>query len=66
MFITHRKRVVELVAKSRLPAVHGEREFVDANRLMFYGVGLADMYRDAAVYADKILKGAKPTGGDQN
>ena len=60
MFITHRKRIVDLVAKNRLPAVYGEREFVDAGGLMFYGASLADMYRDAAVYADKILKGAKP------
>jgi putative ABC transport system substrate-binding protein len=60
MFITNRKRIVELAAKSRVPAVYGEREFVDAGGLMFDGAGLADMYRDAAVYADKILKGAKP------
>ena len=60
MSITHRKRIVDLVAKNRLPAVYGEREFVDAGGLMFYGASLADMYRDAAVYADKILKGAKP------
>lgn len=59
-FITHRKRIVELAAMSRLPAVYGEREFVDAGGLMFYGASLADMYRRAAVYVDKILKGAKP------
>jgi putative ABC transport system substrate-binding protein len=59
-FITHRKRIVELAARSRVPAVYGEREFVDAGGLMFYGAGLGDMYRDAAVYVDKILKGAKP------
>ena len=59
-FITHRKRIVELAAMSRIPAVYGEREFVDAGGLMFYGASLADMYRRAAVYVDKILKGAKP------
>jgi putative ABC transport system substrate-binding protein len=59
-FITHRKRIVELAAQSRVPAVYGEREFVDAGGLMFYGASLRDMYRDAAVYVDKILKGAKP------
>jgi putative tryptophan/tyrosine transport system substrate-binding protein len=60
LFITHRKRIVELAARSRVPTMYGEREFVDAGGLMFYGAGLGDMYRDAAVYVDKILKGAKP------
>jgi len=60
LFLTHRKRIVELAAKSRIPAVYGEREFVDAGGLMFYGASLGDMYRDAAVYIDKVLKGAKP------
>jgi putative ABC transport system substrate-binding protein len=60
MFIRYRWRIVELVAKSRLPAVYGEREFVQAGGLMFYGASLATMYRHAAVHADKILKGAKP------
>jgi len=60
MFITHRGRIVELAARSRIPAVYGDREFVDTGGLMFYGASLADMYRDAAGYADKILKGAKP------
>jgi putative ABC transport system substrate-binding protein len=59
-FITHRKRIVELAARNRVPAVYGEREFVEAGGLMFYGASLRDMYRDAAVYVDKILKGAKP------
>ena len=45
---------------SRLPAVYGESEFVEAGGLMFYGASLVGMYREAAVYADKILKGAKP------
>lgn len=58
--ITHRRQIVELAAQGRLPAVYGEREFVDVGGLMFYGASLADMYRHAAVYADKILKGAKP------
>jgi putative ABC transport system substrate-binding protein len=60
MYITHRKRIVELAAKSGIPAVYGERQFVDAGGLMFYGAGLRDMYSEAAVYADKILKGARP------
>ncbi len=60
MFITHRRRIVELAARSRLPAVYPEREFVGAGGLMFYGASLVDMYGRAAGYADRILKGAKP------
>jgi putative ABC transport system substrate-binding protein len=59
-FITHRTRIVALVAKNRLPAVYGDRTFVDAGGLMFYGASLAALYGDAAVYTDKILKGARP------
>lgn len=60
MFITHRKTIVELAARHRLPAVYGERQFVDAGGLMFYGATLANLYHDAASYADRILKGARP------
>ena len=60
LFITHRRRIVELAARSRVPAVYGERESVDAGGLMFYGATLAALYREAAVYADRILKGARP------
>ena len=60
MFITHRRRIVELAAKSRVPAVYGDREFVDAGGLMFYGATLAHLYHDAASYTDRILKGARP------
>ena len=60
MFITHRHRVVELAARSRVPAVYGDREFVDVGGLMFYGASLATMYHEAAGYADRILKGARP------
>ena len=60
LFITHRRRIVELAARSRVPAVYGEREFVDAGGLMFYGASFAEMYREAAVYTDRILKGARP------
>ncbi|HEU4352015.1 MAG TPA: ABC transporter substrate-binding protein [Burkholderiales bacterium] len=60
LFITHRKRIVELAARNRVPAIYGEREFVHAGGLMFYGASLGDMYREAAVYVDKILRGAKP------
>jgi putative ABC transport system substrate-binding protein len=51
---------VELAARSRLPTVYPWREAVDAGGLMSYGPVLADNYRRAATYVDKILKGAKP------
>jgi putative ABC transport system substrate-binding protein len=60
MFVTERRRLVDLAAKNRLPAVYNVREFVDAGGLMAYGPNLADLYRRAATYVDKILKGAKP------
>ncbi len=60
MFLRERRRLVDLAAKNRLPAVYFLREFVDAGGLMSYGPNVADLYRRAATYVDKILKGAKP------
>ena len=60
MFGTERRRLVDQAAKNRLPAVYPWREFVDAGGLMSYGANVADLYRRAATYVDKILKGAKP------
>jgi len=60
MLFIERRRLVDLAAKNRLPAVYQGREFVDAGGLMSYGANLADMFRRAATYVDKILKGAKP------
>jgi putative tryptophan/tyrosine transport system substrate-binding protein len=60
MFVGERRRLVDLAAKNRLPAVYPLREFVDAGGLMSYGPDLADVFRRAATYVDKILKGAKP------
>jgi len=60
MFGTHRRRIAELAVKSRLPAIYGGAEAVDAGGLMSYGANFGDLYRRAAVYVDKILKGAKP------
>src|SRR6266852_1902062 len=55
-----RRRLVELAARNRLPAVYPWREGVDVGGLMSYGPNGADMFRRAATYVDKILKGAKP------
>jgi putative tryptophan/tyrosine transport system substrate-binding protein len=60
LFVAHRTRLAELAARGRLPAIYGFREFVDAEGLMSYGAHLPDLYRRAATYVDKILKGAKP------
>jgi ABC-type uncharacterized transport system substrate-binding protein len=59
-FFAERKRIAELAAKHRLPAIYPQKEFVDEGGLMSYGVDYDDLYRRAAVYVDKILKGAKP------
>ncbi len=55
-----RRRLAELALKYRLPTVHGQREYVDAGGLIAYGADLAELFRRAAVYVDKILKGARP------
>ena len=60
IFNTERRRLVDLAAKSRLPAVYPWREVVDAGGLMSYGPNFADLYRRAATYVDSILKGTKP------
>jgi putative tryptophan/tyrosine transport system substrate-binding protein len=57
---SQRTRIVDLAAKSRLPAIYYIREFVEAGGLMSYGVSVTDLDRRAATYVDKILKGAKP------
>jgi putative tryptophan/tyrosine transport system substrate-binding protein len=62
MFGTHRARIAELAVKNRLPAIWAVREDVAAGALMSYGTNFPDLYRRAAVYVDKILKGAKPAG----
>jgi len=59
-FLREHKRLVDLAAKNRLPAVYTSSEFVDAGGLMSYGATLSDLFRRAAPYVDKILKGAKP------
>jgi ABC-type uncharacterized transport system substrate-binding protein len=60
MFVSERRRLVDLAAKHRLPAVYAQREFVHAGGLMSYGPNVADLFRRGATYVDKILKGTKP------
>ncbi|HEV2056382.1 MAG TPA: ABC transporter substrate-binding protein [Methylomirabilota bacterium] len=60
LFLTQRTQIAALAAKSRLPAVYGFREEAEAGGLMAYGASVPLMYRRAATYVDKILKGAKP------
>jgi ABC-type uncharacterized transport system substrate-binding protein len=60
MFFDHRSRLAELAATSRLPTVYNDRAFVEAGGLLCYGANRPDIYRRAATYVDKILKGAKP------
>lgn len=55
-----RAKLAELTARHRIPACFGYRENVDAGGLMSYGVDNQDLYRKAATFVDKILKGAKP------
>jgi putative ABC transport system substrate-binding protein len=59
-FFAERKRIIELAGKYRLSAIYFQKEFVDEGGLMSYGVDFDDLFRRAAVYVDKILKGAKP------
>ena len=59
-FLREHRRLVDLAAKNRLPAVYTSREFVDAGGLMSYGANQPDLFRRAATYVDKVLKGAKP------
>jgi ABC-type uncharacterized transport system substrate-binding protein len=60
MFFSHRARITELAAKSRLPAIYPTSPYVDAGGLMSYGNDLSVVHRRGAVYVDRILKGAKP------
>jgi putative ABC transport system substrate-binding protein len=60
LIANHRLRIVDLAAKNRLPAIFTTRENVDAGGLMSYGANLVELWRRAATYVDRILKGAKP------
>jgi putative tryptophan/tyrosine transport system substrate-binding protein len=61
MLFGEHKRIVELAAKSRLPAMYAAREFVEDGGLMSYGVSFPNLWRRLATYVDKILKGANPS-----
>jgi putative ABC transport system substrate-binding protein len=60
ILFTQRAQIMEFAVKNRLPVIYHDSRFVEAGGLMFYGVSLLDLDRRAAVYVDKILKGAKP------
>ena len=60
LFTLHRKRIVALAAEHKIPSVYQWREFVDAGGLLSYGASLSDAYRQAGVYAGRVLEGAKP------
>ena len=57
---SHRSQVADLAVKNRLPAIYPQTEYIEAGGLMSYGTNSADMFRRAATFIDKILKGAKP------
>ncbi len=60
LYFAERRQLADLALKHRLPAMFGPREYAEAGGLMSYGANLRDMFRRAAAYVDKILKGAKP------
>jgi putative tryptophan/tyrosine transport system substrate-binding protein len=60
ILISHRAQLADLAVKNRLPAMYAQPEYVEDGGLMTYGVNLNDLFRRAATYVDKILKGAKP------
>jgi putative ABC transport system substrate-binding protein len=60
LFLSPRSQIVLLASRNRLPVVYGLREFAEAGGLMSYGPNIADQFRRAAIYVDKILRGAKP------
>ena len=60
VFNTHRKQIVELAAKNRWPGMYPRADYVDDGGLMTYGANTNDLYRRAAIFVDKILKGTKP------
>jgi putative tryptophan/tyrosine transport system substrate-binding protein len=60
VFNPERKQIADLAAKNRLPAIYPQTQYTEAGGLMYYGANTPDLYRRAATYVDKILKGTKP------
>ena len=60
LFFSHRRQLATLAVRHRLPAMFHSREYAEAGGLMAYGANGEDLYRRAATYVDKLLKGAKP------
>ena len=60
ILVLHKTRIVDFAEKSSLPAMYGNKEYVGAGGLMYYGSNVADTFRRTATYVDEILKGAKP------
>ena len=60
MFVDQRRRIAQFAARRRLPSVYGLADFLDAGGLMFYGANDTERFRRAAIFVDKILRGAKP------
>ena len=60
LFLHHRRRIMDFAAEHRLPGVHAYRELVEVGGLMSFGPSYADMHRRAAIFVDRILRGAKP------
>src|SRR5437773_11084827 len=60
LMFSNRRQLLELASKYKLPTMHTQSLWVDAGALMSYGTNFPDLWRRAAIYVDKILKGAKP------
>ena len=60
IIVSQRVQIADLAVKNRLPAMYGQPEYVEAGGLMFYGASITELFRRAATFVDKVLKGARP------